>query len=273
MTDIAQMMRAANPVPDAAAALPEAELDALLALTETRSGAMSTDQLERRVVEPQRPKYKRNPWLVAAAAFAAVLIVGVAWAVFANLGAEADVVDPPPTTIELLGPDDRPETSATAVLGADPATETYFARSDDDFDSAVMGVEPGTVTAEWYRAEGFLVVFYEGLDTSVTDGLCPMARVEGGGSDFMANASAPGADCSAIVINELPDPAVRTLQCGNSLAFRTAIPEDTGGTLLTALERQAVTSAGSTRAFMGIAGSTDVIAGSLPEVDLALFEC
>lgn len=271
MSDIAQMMRAANPVPDPVAALPDAEFDALLALTETRSGTMAIDQLDR-LDENHKQTYRRNRWLVAAAAFAAVLVIGIAWGVLATLGGdEPEVVDPPP---ELeLGPEDRPTTPVTAVLGADPGGQAYFARSADDFDSAVMGVEPGAVTAEWYRAEGFYVVYFAGVDTTTTPGLCPSASVfEGGGQDFMANAAAGGADCSAIVINALPDPEVRTLECKGSLAFRTAIPEGTDGALIAALERPAETSSGGT-GIMGISSEAGTEAGAIPEVDLSIFDC
>ena len=237
---------------------------------------MSIDQLERPAVQ-EKTKYQRRPWMVAAAAFAAVLVVGIAWGLLANLGGSPDdVVDtPPPTTVapELSGPDSRPPTEVTAVLGSDPATETYFARSSDDYDAAVMGIEPGTVTAEWFRAEGFFVVFFDGIDKEATGGLCPSAFIEGAADgDFMANAPAAGADCSAIVINELPNQAVRTLECGGSLAYRTAIPDDQVGTLFASLEKPVPTSSGGS-GIMGIMSSAETSAGNISEVDISIFDC
>ncbi len=115
MSDIAQMMRAANPVPDAAAALPDVELDALLVLTETRSTDMSIDQMEKAVTQ-ERPPYRRPPWLVAAAAFVAVLFIGVAvWAI--GFGDEPEVVDPPPTTQATTTTAAPVDTGALAAIG------------------------------------------------------------------------------------------------------------------------------------------------------------
>lgn len=96
MSDIAQMMRAANPVPDAAAALPDAELDALLTLIQARSTDMSIDQLDKQVTH-EPPPHRQRPWLVAAAAFAAVLLIGIAvWAI--GFRSPPEVIEPPPTT-------------------------------------------------------------------------------------------------------------------------------------------------------------------------------
>ena len=63
MRDVVELMRAANPVPDPDGALSADELDALLLLTQTRSGTMDTRQLQT-PVEPRKKKY--GGWLVAA---------------------------------------------------------------------------------------------------------------------------------------------------------------------------------------------------------------
>ncbi len=75
MSDVAQLMRAANPVPDSEAVLPNDEFDALLLLTQSRSGNVDVQQLTK-PVEPE--KKQRSGWLIAAASFAVVILfVGV----------------------------------------------------------------------------------------------------------------------------------------------------------------------------------------------------
>jgi len=101
MSDIAQMMRVANPVPDTAAALTDDELESLLLLTQSRSGNVEVQERETQI-EPEKKTY--NGWFVAAAAFAAViLVVGVA--------------------LLLTRPADTPPaTSPTTTQGAAPTT-------------------------------------------------------------------------------------------------------------------------------------------------------
>ena len=223
---------------------------------------MTIDQLERPAVDQTMQTRGRNSWAVAGSTFAAVLIIGVAWGVLAGGSGGSP-----------LGPENRPATPVKAVLGAEPNSQAYFARTTEDFDAAIMGVQPGAVTAEWYRAEGFYVVFFAGVDTEAAPGLCPSAYVLAGGQpDYMANAAAGGADCSAIVINELPDPAVRTMECNAALALRTAIPEGTTGMLHASLERPVPTSSGGT-GIMGLLGMRPDGGAEVPEVDVSMFEC
>jgi hypothetical protein len=72
MSDITQLMRAANPVHDLDAALTNDEIDALLLLTQSRSRNVDVNQRETQI-EPEKKTY--NGWFVAAAAFAAVILV------------------------------------------------------------------------------------------------------------------------------------------------------------------------------------------------------
>ena len=119
MSDVAQMMRAGNPVPDPVAALSDVELDALLVLTEARSGTMDVKELE----PIASPKRRRTGVLVAAAAFAGVVIVGIAALIVAS--ADDPAVDTPTTTVEtapstpepipLTGADTDPEAQAAFV--------------------------------------------------------------------------------------------------------------------------------------------------------------
>jgi len=95
MSDVAQLMRAANPVPDSEAALPNDELDALLLLTQSRSGNMDVQELTK-PVEPE--KRQRSGWLVAAAAFALVIVVVGAAMLLARPADELPPATTPPTT-------------------------------------------------------------------------------------------------------------------------------------------------------------------------------
>ncbi|MBT8203065.1 MAG: hypothetical protein KJO87_07160 [Acidimicrobiia bacterium] len=169
------------------------------------------------------------------------------------------------TTASAAGPDARPATPVTAVLGADPANGSYYTAGE--FDATVMGIELNTVTAEWYRAEGFFVVFFNGVDTSDTGPLCPGASVATeNGFEFVSNAPTTGADCSGF-ITLTEDPGVRALECDGALAYRTAIPENSAGFLFGTLERPVGDG------IMGLTSFVDNRTGDIPEVDPTLFEC
>ena len=95
MSDVAQLMRAANPVPDTGAALPEDDFKALLLLTQSRSGNVEVQELTK-PTEPE--KNHRRGWLVAAAAFAAVIVVIGAAMLLGNQAVELPPATIPPTT-------------------------------------------------------------------------------------------------------------------------------------------------------------------------------
>lgn len=76
MSDIVQMMRSANPVLDTRTALADAEFDALLLLTQTRSGNVDIQELTR-PVEPEK-KRQRSGWLIAAVSFTVVIVFAMA---------------------------------------------------------------------------------------------------------------------------------------------------------------------------------------------------
>jgi hypothetical protein len=117
MSDIAQLMRAANPVRDPAAALTGDEIDALLLLTQTRSGTMNVKQVE---TPGGQEKKRYRGWLVATAAFAAVVVVGIGIGLVANTGSGSnpDAVETPTTTTVT------PTTEAAAPTTTQPATTT-----------------------------------------------------------------------------------------------------------------------------------------------------
>ncbi len=96
MTDIGALVRTANPVPVDAPVLSDDELDALLLVIEARNGDMDLKEITTPVEHP-RPPARR--WLVAVAAFAAVLLVGVAIAVLQPAGGETAPAAPTETTV------------------------------------------------------------------------------------------------------------------------------------------------------------------------------
>jgi len=116
MSDVVQLMRAANPVPDSEAALPNDEFDALLLLTQSRSRNVDVQELTK-PVEPE--KTQRSGWLVAAAAFA-VVIVAIGAAML--LSSPADELPPattPPTT-QALTPTTEASPSTTVAAELPP---------------------------------------------------------------------------------------------------------------------------------------------------------
>ena len=81
-------------------------------------------------------------------------------------------------------PSDRPETVAEAALGI------IYNTAGGEFDADVMGFGQGDVRAQWYQAEGFYVVVYEGLDLDAAGPLCPGNSIQlaSGAYDFVSNA-------------------------------------------------------------------------------------
>lgn len=218
------------------------------------------------------PPSKRPRWLVPALAGATAVIAAIIIVALVFTGNdEPDVIQPAPvettvatpTTLPASGPETRPTTPVSAALD-----EAYYVRASGEFDAEAMGIEPGTVSAEWYRADGFYVVFFEGLDTIPADSLCPGAYVEGAGPDFMSFAPIGSEDCtghgpSTRRVSE----GARPLQCENSLAYRTFIPEGTEGTLFAVIDKTVG------EGIMGITSMVDSSTGAIPEVDLSLLEC
>lgn len=96
-----QRLREANPVPDPALLTDRsADLGALLTATVQRSAEMQTQELTR-IETPQPPS--RRPWLIAATAAAAVILIGFLFIV-PNLGEQSDVVVDQPTPTTLAPP-------------------------------------------------------------------------------------------------------------------------------------------------------------------------
>ncbi|MGI9646885.1 MAG: hypothetical protein ACR2OI_00030, partial [Acidimicrobiia bacterium] len=168
------------------------------------------------------------------------------------------------TTKATPAPAALPATPVAAVMGTNPANETYF--TTGEFDAAVMGVEPGAATARWFKAEGFYVVFFDGVSTADTGPLCPGASLATDTFQFVSNAPSAGADCSTFSTLS-DDPTVRALECDGSIAYRTAIPDDGAGILFGTLEKPV------DGGIMGITSLSDSSLGEIPEVDISELEC
>ena len=120
MSDIATLMRAANPVPDSDAVLTTEEFDALLLLTQSRSGKVDIQEL----TKPVEPKKKqRSGWLIAAAAFAVVIVFVGAAMLLANPADELPPATTPPTT-QAAPPTTQAATPTTVVEAEESVKET-----------------------------------------------------------------------------------------------------------------------------------------------------
>ena len=131
MSDIAQLMRAANPVPDPAAALTHDELNALLLLTRTRSGNMDVKSPETR---GRQEKNQHRGWLVAAATFAVILVVAGIGLMVANQSDE----------------------DTTVALGLSVVMANYEAFNNGDYDG-YLATFTDELAQEQPRIEGWRV--------------------------------------------------------------------------------------------------------------------
>lgn len=138
MNDVAQLMRAANPVPDSQAALTDDEFNALLLLTQSRSGNVEVQEL----TKPVEPKKKqRRGWLVAAAAFAAVIVVIGAAMFLANPAEEVPPATTPsttqavtPTTVAAI--EEGTATTVVQVVEAEPVMTPEVLALIGDYEAA-----------------------------------------------------------------------------------------------------------------------------------------
>ena len=115
MTDIQTLMRSANPIEDARTEFGQEDLDALLLLTQRRSGDMDVKQA-REVATPVTPeKRSRRGWLVAAVAFAGVIAVVAAAALLTQSTEEAPPATSPTTTLDASPPTTAAATTTVAA--------------------------------------------------------------------------------------------------------------------------------------------------------------
>jgi len=267
-----RQLREANPVPDPTT-LRERRQDpaAFLAMTQQRSRDMQTQEKPAGIKQLEPPKSPRRRWLIPVLAGATAVILAIVGVIVLFSGDDQPDVAPVQTTVPTTtvpdpsGPDARPATGVSAAL-----TESYYARATGEYDAAVTGIEPGEVTAEWFRAEGFYLVYFDGLDPNAAASLCPGAHIQSatGGPDFMSFAPTGDEGCTfqGPSVRRVSEGA-RPLQCDGSLAYRTFIPDDTEGVLIGTLDKTVG------EGIMGVTGSVDSQAGAIPEVDISMFEC
>jgi hypothetical protein len=215
----------------------------------------------------------------ALACAAALLIAGCASATTGSTTtteAPTTTVAATTTTAAVASTTTEPETTTTTSVvvttGVSPVTgvlDTSY-HTKGTFDPEIMGFDVGDVTAEWYQAEGYYVVVYAGLDLDESGPLCPGASAQlpdrNGFFDFTTNAATPDADCSGFK-TLTQDPAVRTLVCNGALAFRTAIPAGSEGTLYASLEKS------DNGGIIGVVGSATTDMGPIPAIDPTTLEC
>ena len=155
MSDIATMMQAANPVPDSEAALTDDDFDALLLLTQSRSGNVEVQELTK-PVEPE--KNQRRGWMVAAAAFAAVIVLVGAAMLLTNTTEELPPATTPPTT-QAVAPTTVPVVeeealTPTTVIVEESAPTTIAAPVLDEESVAFVEAMVAELNAGDYEAAG-----------------------------------------------------------------------------------------------------------------------
>lgn len=148
---------------------------------------------------------------------------------------------------------------------AAPLTDTYD-RSGAPVTDETLPVPAGSVIARWLQSDGVYVVYYDGLDVSVTGPLCPGNSIEtAAGFDFVSNAPTGEGACSTATT--LVPPPVGVRLCGDDVLYVTDIPVETEGMLYGTIERF--------REDGTIIGLTSQVAADIvaaPEVDLSSCE-
>ena len=139
MSDIATMMQAANPVPDSEAALTDDDFDALLLLTQSRSGNVEVQELTK-PAEPE--KNQRRGWMVAAAAFAAVIVLVGAAMLLTNTTEELPPATTPPTT-QAVTPTTMAATEEAPTEALSVPTQEFVDGFFAAFNSGTYAVYPG----------------------------------------------------------------------------------------------------------------------------------
>jgi len=157
MSDIVTMMQAANPVPDSKAALTDDEFNALLLLTQSRSGNVDVQELTK-PVEPEK-KSRNRGWLVAAAAFAVVIVALGATLLLGRSATDLEPAAPPttqaappttvaatPTTVPVVE-EETVEAPPTTVAAADDAVSADDQAIIDEYITAFNAADADTIMA------------------------------------------------------------------------------------------------------------------------------
>jgi len=178
----------------------------------------------------------------------------------------SETTEPPDTTevptTTASPPDDLPETPAIATI------EQAYAFDGSVPDTEQLPVQPGQVTARWYRAGAVYAVVYDGLPPDAQ--ACPgNSGQTTAGFDFVSNAALPGMSCEGFdtFIESTDEQGVQV--CGDRVSYLTLIPSDFVAVLYSSIEapNDAVGGYGVTGAVLVEDPST------LPEVDPLSLSC
>lgn len=131
-----------------------------------------------------------------------------------------------------------------------------------------LGVATGEVTAAWYQAGENLVVVYDGLDLSKSGDLCLGNSLETEGGSFEDASNSPTGDTAACLgFETLASAPTGVRLCGTTVAYLTAIPAGSTGTLWASIEK-----AGSA-SVLSMSGTVATTEGTPPTVDLDAMGC
>lgn len=157
MTDIGLLVRSANPVPEDSQLLTDDELSAVLLLAQQRSGDMDTKE---RTETARSPRSQRRTVAVAAGAFAVVIMVVGAIALFSG---STDEVPPAttPSTTEVPTPTTEPPPPTTEAA---PSTTSSTVPELDASAVALVEEWAALLNVGDHRAAAELILAADNLD-------------------------------------------------------------------------------------------------------------
>ncbi len=129
------------------------------------------------------------------------------------------------------------------------------------FEPAELLAEIASIQAQWYQSGGVYVLVYEGLSIEETGPICPGNSIKTA-TGFLHLSNSPTAP-GACLDTGIREPPVGLRECGEVVAYVTAIPTDVSGNLFGTIAR--FEPDGS---IVGLTSFVPADAGAAPEVDL-----
>jgi hypothetical protein len=162
-----------------------------------------------------------------------------------------------PAAVVDIAKGELPATPMTVVL-----SQTY--RTQGAFDATVFAVSSGSVTAAWYRAGDFWLVYYRGLEKAKALGKCPGNSLKTAtGFDFVSNSPYGALACKGFATTVLPPGSLRL--CGDkAVVYTSKIPVSASGALVASLE-QGMTDG----SIQGMTGQVAADASKAPTIDVS----
>lgn len=194
-----------------------------------------------------------------------VIVIACLAALVAACGGDEETAAPAqeePEAVETVepGPAPLPKTPVEAALD-----QPYKVGPDGqpaEFEPGELPVEPGSVTARWYRSGGVYVVLYDGLALGETGPLCPGNSIQtAGGFEHVSNAPTEEGACEGAQNLAGADAGVRV--CDSLVLYVTEIPADTEGTLFGTVERFEPDGT-----ILGVTSQAQTDAGTAPEIEV-----